>query len=164
MIGKFAQARRAALVLAFLVAAPLAAAQQGRVWTFSVDETKPGRAYLNYGLPESDDSFGGFHCERRSGFATLFIAETSERLKAGARVTALLAVGATQAKVAGKLLPNEEAGVPSFEGRLSVSDPIFEAMAAGETLVATIAPSKQSAPLTGAAEKLRKFITACAKP
>lgn len=153
----------AALSLALLAPAPVALAEDGRVWTLTVEEKKPHRAYLSYGVPETDDSFGGFRCKSRSGDVTLFISETGGKLRAGARATAILAVGETQAKVDGKLLPNEEAGVPSFEGRLPANDPIFQAMASGETLVATVGPARQTAPLKGVAEKIGKFTAACAK-
>jgi hypothetical protein len=147
-----------------LTVAPLAQAGDERVWTLTIEDKPPGWAYLNYGLPETDDSFGAFRCKSRSGEAIVFIAETDAKLTAGKRATAILAVGEKRAKIAGKLLPNEDAGVPSFEGRISTSDPIFEAMAGAETLVATVGPSKQTAPLKGAAEKIRKFAAACAKP
>lgn len=61
-------------------------------------------------------------------------------------------------------MPNEEAGVPSFQGRLPATDPIFDAMATGETLAAAVGPSKQTAPLKGVGEKMKKFVGACAKP
>ncbi|WP_370568536.1 hypothetical protein [Methylocystis sp. Sn-Cys] len=148
----------------FVLCAP-APAKDERVWTLSgLEEKKPDLIYLNYGVPETDDSFGAFRCKPKSGDVTFFVSETSEKLKPGKSATAALSIGEVQTKIAGKLLPNEEAGVPSFEGRLPANDPIFEAMATGETLAAIIGPSKQTAPLKGAAEKVKKFIAACAKP
>lgn len=140
-------------------------AKDARVWTLSgLEEKKPDLIYLNYGVPETDDSFGAFRCKPQSGVVMLFISETSEKLKPGKSATASLSVGEVQTKVAGKLMPNEEAGVPSFQGRLPATDPIFDAMATGETLAAAVGPSKQTAPLKGAAEKVEKFVAACAKP
>lgn len=148
----------------FILCAP-APAKDERVWTLSgLEEKKPDQIYLNYGVPESDDSFGAFRCKPGSGVVTLFIAETSEKLKPGKSATAILSVGELQTKIAGKLVPNEEAGVPSFQGRLPAADPIFDAMAAGETLTAAVGPSKETAPLKGAAEKVKKFTAACSKP
>jgi hypothetical protein len=148
----------------FILCAP-APAKDERVWTLSgLEEKKLDLIILNYGIPESDDAFGSFSCKPKSGVVTLFVAETSEKLKPGRSATATLSVGETQTKVAGKLLPNEEAGVPSFEGRLPANDPIFGAMAAGETLAAAIGPSKETAPLKGVADKVKKFVAACAKP
>ena len=94
----------------------------------------------------------------------LFIAETSDKLAAGKPASATLTAGERRATIAGKLLPNEEAGVPSFEGRLSADDPIFEAMTSAKTLQVTIGSAKQTAPLKGAAEKIGKFVAACKKP
>lgn len=162
-IGALARRAPAALIVALLGIASPAAAQQGRIWSFSLDEAKPPMAFLNYGVPETDDSLGGFHCDAHSGATTLFISETDGKQKAGKAATAILAVGDAQTKVAGKLVPNEEAGVPSFEGRVAADDPIFAAMARGETLVVTIGGSKQSAPLKGAGAKIGKFIDACKK-
>jgi hypothetical protein len=165
MIAKILEKSKLALACAaILSAAPLALAADERVWTVTIEDKPSGWAYLNYGLPETDDSFGAFRCKSHSGEAIVFIAETDAKLTAGKRATALLAAGETRTKIAGKLLPNEDAGVPSFEGRIPASDPIFEAMAGAETLVATVGPSKQTAPLKGAADKIRKFAAACAKP
>lgn len=146
--------------------APFAAAfAQERVWTLSgFDGKKRERVTLGYGAPETDDSLGAFRCNRGSGMATLFISTTSDRFKPGRKATATLSAGETRTTIAGKLLPNEEAGVPSFEGRLPAADPIFEALAGGETMTVAIGSSKQSAPLKGAADIFRKFVAACAKP
>lgn len=163
MIDALLRARGVALAVALCGDVALAAAQQGRVWSFSREEGKPAMAYLGYGVPESDDSFGGFHCDAHSGAATIFIAETDEKQKPGKAATAILAVGDTQTKVVGKLVPNEEAGVPSFEGRIAADDPIFAAMARGEKLVVTIGAARQSAPLKGVAEKVGAFVDACRK-
>lgn len=95
---------------------------------------------------------------------TLFVSTTSARLKAGAAAWAALSVGATRAKIAGRLLPNEEAGVPSFEGRMDATDPLFAALADGRTLTVRVGPSTQSAPLDGQGDKFRKFAAACAGP
>ncbi|MCC3244964.1 hypothetical protein LG047_06450 [Methylocystis sp. WRRC1] len=155
-----------ALILAAVGAGtPVVHAADERVWTLSgVEEKKPDSIYLGYGVPETDDSFGGFSCKPGSGEVKLWISETSEKLKPGKSATAILSVDETRAKVAGKLMPNEEAGVPSFEGRLPANDPIFAALAGGETLAVAVGPSKQTAPLKGAAEKFRRFAEKCAKP
>lgn len=148
-----------------LLSPPLARAADERVWTLSgVEGKKPDDIFLGYGVPESDDSFGGFSCKPGGGVVKLWIAETSPKLKPGKSASAVLSVGGASVKVSGKLTPNEEAGVPGFEGRLAAGDPIFAALAGGETLAVTVGPSKQTAPLKGAAEKFRKFAAACARP
>jgi len=159
--------------LAFLLATTGAAtpltsatrAADARVWTLSgVEEKGPDRIYLVYGVPETDDSLAGFSCKPGSGVVKLFVSETNEKLKAGKSVAATLSVGETNAKVAGKLMPNEEAGAPSFEGRLPANDPVFGAMAGGEKLMVAVGSSRWTAPLKGVTEKVRKFAEACAEP
>lgn len=160
---KWKLALAGALILATLSAAR--AEPDARVWTLGgLEDKNADSIYLGYGVPESDDSLGSFTCAPGSGVVKIWIAETSDKLKAGPSATAILSVGDKKAKVAGKLLPNEEAGVPSFEGRLPAKDPIFQAMTQGETLTVAVGPGKHDAPLTGAADKFKKFAAACAKP
>jgi len=151
-----------ALTLAMIIRAGAQTAQ--RVWTLGgLEEKDADSIYLGYGVPETDDSLGSFTCAPGSGSVKVWIAETSDKLKAGDKATATLSVGQKTAKVAGKLIPNEEAGVPSFEGRLPAKDPIFSAMTGGETLDIAIGGAQRTAPLADAAEKFRKFAAACAK-
>ncbi|MGD9542620.1 MAG: hypothetical protein AB7F41_02760 [Methylocystis sp.] len=151
-------------VLSIFALSDLSAETDQRVWTLGgLEEKASDSVYLGYGVPESDDSLGSFTCAPGSGVVKIWIAETSDKLKAGGKATALLSVGPQSAKVAGKLFPNEEAGVPSFEGRLPAKDPIFAAMAGGQTLDIAIGGAKRSAPLADASEKFRKFAAACAK-
>jgi hypothetical protein len=140
-------------------------AREERVWTLSgLEEKKPDSISLAYAVPESDYVTFIFSCKPKSGEVSLVVAETSVKLKPGKKATAELSVRETRASAAGKLTPNEEAGAPSFEGRLPASDPIFAAMAAGGTLAVAVGPSRETAPLKGAADKIGKFAAACAKP
>lgn len=140
-------------------------AGQTRIWTLSgFEEKKPAFIYLTYGAPETDDSLGTFRCKPASGRVTFFVSATSARLKVGSAAWAALSVGATRAKIAGRLLPNEEAGVPSFEGHMAAADPLLAALAGGRTLTVRVGPSTQSAPLAGQGDKFRKFAAACARP
>jgi hypothetical protein len=151
-------------VLTVLAMSDLCAQTDQRVWTLGgLEEKDADSIYLGYGVPESDDSLGSFTCGPGSGVVKIWIAETSAKLKAGDKATAILSVGEKSAKVAGKLVPNEEAGVPSFEGRLPAKDPVFAAMAGGQTLDVAIGGTKRSAPLADASEKFKKFAAACAK-
>jgi hypothetical protein len=134
-----------------------------RVWTLTQEMTPP-RASLSYAVPETDDIFGDFRCTPGSGSVTFFLSTTSARLKPGRRATAMISVDAMRARVQGKLLPNEEAGVPSFEGRIDARHPLLAALENGKTLTVVVGPSKQSAPLAGQSEKFGKFVAVCAKP
>lgn len=152
-----------AALLATLALSARAADEQ--VWTLGgLEDKNADSIYLGYGATETDDNFGSFTCMPGSGVVKIWIAETNENLTPGKPAKAALSVGAAKAKISGRLIPNEEAGVPSFEGSLKASDPIFAAMASGVTLEVVVGASKQSAPLAGAAEKFKKFSAACAKP
>jgi hypothetical protein len=162
MRRRFNRRVKLALCAATLLAAPTALAQT-RVWTLT-QEKAPPRASLVYAVPETDDIFGDFRCTPGSGSVTFFLSTTSTRLKPGRRATATVSANAVRATIPGKLLPNEEAGVPSFEGRLDAGHPLLAALASGKTLTAVVGPSKQTAPLAGQSEKFRKFVAACARP
>ncbi len=151
-------------VLSILTLSGLCAQTAERVWTLGgLEEKNADSIYLGYGVPETDDSLGSFTCAPGSGLVKIWIAETSDKLKAGDKATANLSVGEKTAKVVGKLVPNEEAGAPSFEGRLPAKDPIFAAMTSGETLEIAVGGAKRTAPLANASEKFKKFAAACAK-
>jgi hypothetical protein len=142
-----------------------AQAKEDRVWTLDgLKEKKPESITLSYSVPESDYITVVFSCKPKSGAVDVFISETSAKLKPGKKATATLTVGETKATSAGKLIVNEDAGVPSFEGSLPASDPVFAAMAGGETLAMAVGPSKDTVTLKGAGEKPEKFAAACAKP
>jgi hypothetical protein len=151
-------------VLCLFALSGVSAQNDARVWTLGgLEEKDADSIYLGYGVPESDDSLGSFTCAPGSGVVKIWIAETSDKLKAGDKATAVLSVGQKTAKVAGKLVPNEEAGVPSFEGSLQAKEPIFAAMTNGETLNISIGGAQRTAPLADAADKFKKFAAACAK-
>lgn len=151
-------------VLSLIALSGVSAQNDARVWTLGgLEEKDADSIYLGYGVPESDDSLGSFTCAPGSGVVKIWVAETSDKLKAGDKATATLSVGQKTAKVAGKLVPNEEAGVPSFEASLQTKDPIFAAMTSGETLNISIGGAQRTAPLADAVEKFKKFTAACAK-
>jgi hypothetical protein len=140
-------------------------AKEERVWTLSgLEMKKPDSISLAYAAPESDYVTFVFSCKPQSGGVSLFVSETSAKLKPGKKATAEISVAATKARAEGKLMPNEDAGVPSFEGTLPAGDPIFAAMSAGGTLAVAVGPARETAPLKGAADKFGKFAAACAKP
>jgi hypothetical protein len=142
-----------------------AGAKEERVWTLEgLKEKKPESITLAYSVPESDYITLVFSCKPKSGAVDVFISETSAKLKPGKKATATLAVGETKATSAGKLMVNEDAGVPSVEGSVPAGDPIFAAMAGGGTLAMMVGPSKDTVTLKGAGEKPKKFAAACAKP
>ncbi|MGD9659606.1 MAG: hypothetical protein AB7U61_18525 [Methylocystis sp.] len=89
-------------VLSILALSGLGAQTSQRVWTLGgLEEKDADSIYLGYGVPESDDSLGSFTCAPGSGVVKIWIAETSDRLKAGGKAAATLSVGQKASKVAG---------------------------------------------------------------
>jgi hypothetical protein len=150
--------------LAVMADAFAAEAEEKRVWTLSgLSGTGPRLLALSYGVPETDDDLGGFQCKAGSGVVTLFVSATSSRLRPGRKATAVLSAGAATARIAGRLTPNEEAGVPSFDGKLAADSPVMAALAGGGTMTVVVGPSRQSAPLAGAEKKFQTFLAACTR-
>jgi hypothetical protein len=127
-------------------------------------------ATLFYG-PETDD--GGeidenlsivLDCKLHSGVIGVFIAETSEALKPNPRINATLVAGSVRSSVPGKTIPNEDAGVPSFQGTLQATDPLLDALAGANSLSISVGASREQAPLKGIGNKSREFATLCRKP
>jgi hypothetical protein len=149
-----------------LLAPAAAKEKEERVWTLSgLDKKKSDGVSLEYSVPESDYITIVFSCKPKSGSVDVFISETGPKLKPGRKAEATLAAGDAKATFPGKLLANEDAGVPSFEGSVPAKEALFAALAGGSgTLAITVGPSKDSVTLKGAGEKFSKFNAACAKP
>lgn len=130
------------------------------VWTL---EKGKGNVSLIYSVPQSDDFRLSFSCTPQSGKINIWISETDANLKAGRKATAILSIGETTARVAGKLETNEEAGAPSFSGAMRADDPVIAAMATAKDITIAVGRSKDSTPLKGAADKVRELIKTCAK-
>jgi hypothetical protein len=147
-----------------MLAAPVAiAAESAQIWT--LDQGGKGeRAILNYGTPESDETTLTFSCIPRSGKVRLFVGETSDKLKPGDKAKAILAAGGVKTQAQGKILANEMAGVPSFEGVIDARDALFSALAPAETLAVAVGPSQTAVPLKGLGDKAARFAQSCAKP
>ena len=73
------------------------------------------------------------------------------------QVTASVTVGAAKATVAGKTVPNELAGVPSFIGELSATDPLFDAMASAPMISLKVAKTAKDIPLKTMRQQGRGF-------
>jgi hypothetical protein len=50
--------------------------------------------------------------------------------------------GRTTSKVQGQTMPNEQAGVPSFDGKQPASEPLFAALSKAQVLVIAVEPSR----------------------
>jgi hypothetical protein len=123
-----------------------------------------GEAMLSYGGESAEDMPIQLNCKRRSGVIKVFVAETSEALKPNRRIDATLAAGSVRSSVAGKTLPNEDAGVPSFQSTMQATDPLLDALAGANSLSIDIGASHQQIPLKGIGDKSREFAALCRKP
>jgi hypothetical protein len=103
-------------------------------------------------------------CKPRSNSVRFLIGETDASLKPKMQVTATITVGAAKASVVGKTVPNELAGVPSFAGELSATNPLFDAMATAPTIAVKVAKTAKDISLKTIGSKALAFSKACRKP
>jgi len=126
-------------------------------------KTEANNAALAYGIDNPEGTPIVFNCRPGSGTVKVFFSETSKAFKPGQSVTASLTAGRVTAKMSGRMLPNEEAGVPSFEGTLPASDPMFAAVSSAQTLTMAIRSWRQSVPLRELGNKADRFNGQCRK-
>jgi hypothetical protein len=129
-----------------------------RTWRLDPDQPR-----LDYGTDNPEDTPIAFYCEAGRGRVEVWINETSNGVKPGRSMTALLTVGRTIAKVRGKTLPNEEAGTPSFLGTLPADDPLFAALSKERILVFVVGPSRDRVPLREIGDKAGRLSRLCQK-
>jgi hypothetical protein len=121
-------------------------------------------AFLTLGAPDSpEETEISFSCEKPNGKVRVFVAETSERFKPKQRATAVFSVGSVERKVPGKFVPNEDAGVASFQGELAADNAIFRALRGSERLTIRIGAWKHSFEPLGDDDKASRFAAACRK-
>lgn len=121
------------------------------------------QATLRYG-DDSEESVVVFSCKPRSDAVRIFVGETDASLKPNEKATASIAAGSQKATVRGRTVPNELAGVPSFMGGLSASDPLFAALTGSDNLVIKVAKARTVVPLKSIGSKAADFSKACRKP
>ena len=155
----FAPAISALFVALSLTSIASARADNKPKWTITSDKDE---VTLVYG-DDSEETDLALSCKPRSNSVKIFIGETDASLKPKMQVTASITVGAAKASVAGKTLANELAGVPSFEGNLPATDPLFDAMASAPSISLKVAKSAKSIPLKTIGSKAMAFSKACRK-
>jgi hypothetical protein len=131
-----------------------------RTWRL---RTEAGQSVLTYGTDNAEDTPITFSCKAGRGVVDVFISETGHGVKPGRSMSASLAASGVASRVRGRSLPNEEAGVPSFQGSLAASDPLFTALGQAKLLVMKVAPSRQQVPLQKIGDKAEKFKNLCRK-
>ena len=155
----FAPASIAIAVALPLVSLASAQADQKSKWTMMNDSSQVSLVYGD-GSEESDLVLS---CKPRSNSVRFFIGETDASLKPNMKVTASVTAGSARATVAGKTVPNELAGVPSFIGQLPATDPLFDAMASAPTVTLKVAKTAKDIPLKTLGGKAAAFSKACRK-
>jgi hypothetical protein len=129
-------------------------------WTMNKDNDQVALIYGD----GSEESELVLTCKPRSNSVRFFIGETDKSLKPYKKVTASVTVGATKVAIRGKTMPNELAGVPSFVGNMSASDPLFDAMAGAPTIAFKVGKTASEIPLKTMGGKAASFSKACRKP
>ena len=141
-------------------AAALAQPEEKITWRL---KTAGGSAVLAYGIDNAEGTPIVFNCRLGSGVVKVFISETSEALKPGQSATASLPAGRVTVRVPGRMMVNEEAGVPSFDGSLPASDPLFAALPTAATLAMAVSSWRLSVPLKELGNKASTFNGQCKK-
>jgi hypothetical protein len=142
----------------------LNAQQHEEAYKWQLVNGSDGKATLAYGGESAEDMTIALDCKLHSGVIGVFVAETSEALKPNRRINATLMAGSVRSSVQGKTVPNEDAGVPSFQGTLQATDALLDALAGANSLSIDVGASHQQVPLKGIGNKSRAFVTQCRKP
>ena len=128
-------------------------------WTMNSEKSEVTLAYGD----DSEETDLALICKPHSNSVKIFVGETDKSLKPKMQVTATFTAGAAKAAVAGKTLPNELAGIPSFEGELAATDPLFDAMASAPSISIKVAKTARDIPLKTMGSKAAAFSKACRK-
>jgi hypothetical protein len=128
-------------------------------WTMNSEKTEVTLAYGD----DSEETDLALICKPHSNSVKIFVGETDKSLKPKMQVTVTFSAGAAKATVAGKTLPNELAGIPSFEGELAATDPLFDAMATAPSISIKVAKATRDIPLKTMGSKAGAFSKACRK-
>lgn len=149
----------AAIAWSTLLATPAFAEPDRRVWNLSAFE---GRMILSFSQPETDNVFITFSCSEGSGIVTVVFGASSDKVTAGETLDFVLKVGATTANLRGGASQNLLDGVPSLNGSLGASDPVFTALATGTgTLTVAFKGEMRSVSLGSMRSQGRDFNTKC---
>jgi hypothetical protein len=128
-------------------------------WTMNSDSKEVSLVYGD----DSEESDLIFSCKPRSNSVHIFIGETDASLKPNQKATASLSAGSASASISGKTIANELAGVPSFIGELSATDPLFDALTGAPAIAIKVAKTAKSIPLKTMGSKAAAFGRACRK-
>jgi hypothetical protein len=133
--------------------------EQTRQWRLG--KAVDGQLTLVFGTGSGEDMTIAFHCTPRGGVIGVFVAATTEALELNRPITATLSAGSARSSMPGKTILNEDAGAPSFEGTLSTTDPLLDAMAKAKNLFISVGGWRTQVPLQGIGNKSRQLATLC---
>lgn len=153
----WAPMHRFAILAALLLAAP-AAAQDSRVWNFDDNPEAPA---LEFGAPESDDVVIAFSCEPSAKRMTIVESVGSTKLNPGASVTLKLSAGTASLDLTGAAIANETDGTVSVEVTSAPDRRVFALLKAGPSLTIEVPGAKETIPLSGAAPHVAAFEKLC---
>jgi hypothetical protein len=128
-------------------------------WTMTTEKNAVTLAYGD----DSEETDLALICKPHSNSVSIFVGETDKSLKPKMQVTVTFTAGAAKAAVPGKTTVNELAGVPSFEGELAATDPIFDAMSGAPSISIKVAKTARDIPLKTMGSKAAAFSKACRK-
>jgi hypothetical protein len=131
---------------------------EDRRWRLSEAD---GKVILAFGSDSAEDTPVVFDCKAGTGTVRVFVAETDAALKANQKLIATFVAGATTSKVAGRTVANEDAGIPSFQGTLPATDPLFAAFSAADDLSIQVGAAYQDVPLQLIGEHATEFAGLC---
>ncbi len=150
---------RILLSISLAAAVSASAAAQERQWSLDAGSED---AYLVFGVPETDDIGISFWCTMGTGEISIFVPEADASMESGLTVPFTMAAGETMAKLQGKTTANEEAGTTSLEARISVSEPIFEALKDADRFKVKVGQEENVYPLIDA--DVGGLLRLCRKP
>lgn len=128
-------------------------------WTMNSEKNEVTLAYGD----DSEETDLALICKPHSNSVKIFVGETDKSLKPKMQVTVTFAAGAAKAAVPGKTTVNELAGIPSFEGELAATDPLFDAMTGAPSISIKVAKTARDIPLKTMGSKAAAFSKACRK-
>ena len=138
---------RIILVLIALLASTQIVTAQEREWTLNSSDKE---AFLVFGVPDTDDVGLSFWCEIGTNKVSLFVNNSPAQLKENQIVTMAVAVDDKKFSVKAKAAIDKNSGLPSLEGKISITDPLLKTAPNGNTLKVTIAGHINTYPLIDA--------------
>jgi hypothetical protein len=148
---------RFGIIAALMLAAP-AAAQDSRVWNFDDNPEAPA---LEFGAPDSDDALIAFSCDPAAKRMSIVESVGSTKINPGASVPLKLTAGTTSLDLTGDAIASETDGTVSIEVTSAPNPRVFALLRAGPLLTIEVPGAKETFPLAGATPHVAAFEKLC---